>query len=66
MFQINVDENEISYKKLTGRICLYPLELVGSKDLICLKYYNVLKRASRFILELNTAKNTDYYEKGCK
>ncbi len=32
----------------------------GFQRLICLKYYNVLKLKSRFAVELNAAKNTDY------
>ncbi len=35
----------------------------GLQRLPCLKYYNVLKRESRFTLGLNAAKNTDYRKK---
>ncbi len=35
----------------------------GAPTLTCLKYYNVLKHESRFILALNTAKNTYYIKK---
>ncbi len=35
----------------------------GLQILPCLNYYNVLKRESRFALELNAAKNMDYMKK---
>ncbi len=38
----------------------------ASKDLSILKYYNALKLERTFNLGLNTAKNTNYIEKGFK
>ncbi len=34
--------------------------------LICLKYYNVLKKESKFTLRLNAAESTDYIKKFLK
>ncbi len=42
------------------------MELEGSKDISCLKYYNTLEWESRFTLRLNTAENIDYIEKWFK
>ncbi len=66
MFQIKTVQNLISYKKVSGPICLSlpGVGLGGWKD--CHIYYNVLKWESSFTLDLNTAKNTDYIKKSFK
>ncbi len=38
----------------------------GLQRLICFKYYIVLKWKSKFSLELNAAKNSQYMRKGFK
>ncbi len=44
MLQMKVVQNSISYKKLSGRICLSPLEggAMGPPKIAILKYYYVL------------------------
>ncbi len=42
------------------------MELGGSKDVLFLKYYDTLQWESRFTLQLNATKNTNYIEKWFK
>ncbi len=65
MLQTKAVLNEISYKKLSGQICLSTLEveLKGSTDLLFLKYYYAQEWECIFTLGLNTPKDIDYIEK---
>ncbi len=68
MFQIKVVEPYVSYKKVSGCMCLSPSQsgAGGLQRLIFFKYYNVPKLERRFTSGLNAAKNTDYIEKWFK
>ncbi len=66
MLQIKIVEHWILYEESVGVYVYLPLprgELGGSKDCHLLKYYNVQKRRSGFILGLDAAKNTLYIQK---
>ncbi len=68
MLQIKVVKNKISDEEVSGRTCLSPpeVEKKGLERLPYFKYYNVLKRESRFAFRLNAAKNTNYIRKCSK
>ncbi len=59
----NKSSSELNFLQKTQwkRMCISPRSGVRAlQRLICLKYYNILKLESRFTLELNSVKNTNY------
>ncbi len=62
--QIKIVQNSISYKKFSRRICLSLPEVdVGTPKIVI---FEILKWESKFTLELNAAKNTNYIKKSFK
>ncbi len=63
MLKTKVVQNYIPYKKLSGCILLSPPKVELGSPNICHFLNDALEWKSRFTLELNVAKNTDYIEK---